>query len=74
MKSQKAITGTPSKSTEFFDPNSVVKKPNANEPMMPPRQFIDPTHEISLFVNAPVTNGVESDAKMGNAGETLEKN
>lgn len=65
------MTGAASMSTLFFDPNSVVKKPNPSEPMRAPIQLIEPTHEISSIVSAPDDSGVSSDARIGNAGDTL---
>lgn len=48
-----------------------MKYPKENEPTIAPRQFIDPIQDNSSFVSG-ADNGVVSDAKMGNAGDTLE--
>lgn len=66
------MTGAASTSTVFFDPNRAVMKPNESDPMTAPRQLIEPTHETSSIVSAPVDSGVESDARIGSAGDTLE--
>lgn len=71
MKIQKPMTGAASTNTLFFDPNRDVKNPKESEPIIAPMQFIEPTHEISSIVSGPVDSGVESDAKIGNAGDTL---
>lgn len=63
------MTGAARKSTARFEPNNVVIQPNESEPITPPRQLIEPTHEI-WSLSSGCSSGVVAEAKIGNAGDT----
>lgn len=51
-----------------FEPINDTKKPTVVAPINPPKQFIEPIHEICALVNGPDTNGVFSDDSLLIAG------
>lgn len=68
---QNAIEGIDKNTVECLHPIKDVKNPNKIEPKMTPIAPIDPIHEISEVVNAPLNNGVLSEANLGMDGATL---
>ena len=68
INSQTRTNGIVKERRVLFDPTLATIQQREMEPKIPPKQLIDPAHEISLGVRRPEISGVSSDDSIGRAG------